>query len=444
MQLGGLVLGSPATVATGTTRRSTVSSGGLVLAALQLHGIKSQCAPLFGAVPRSTALMPRTTPRLMRSNTCLALGSSSVLATAPINRRQGFQGNPLNCRHSRSARPGAGGDGGRAPFWASSKAGSASSGWTSQRWASPFSNIRHQDSRPCARIISSRAAAEGSDDIYKAPPEEVSEEQWKVVKHDKDSALRVIAGPGSGKTRMMAHRISHLIEAEGVPPQKIMAITFTNKGANEGYRRLDSTIGKLKADRVTTGTIHSVALRILRKDIESIPEELRRSVKADFIPVDEEEAQSLMGDVLIRVFEGKPQPRSKPDAKKYLSQISAVKNSRRRVIRDGDEFEVAFRRQSPNKKPLASLGLVYEKYEELLGESNAVDYDNLLLLVLEMFHSCRGAVSRYRNTWHYVMVDEFQDTNIPQYEFVGPSPLLAPQSTRPPSPGPRPSPCVAM
>jgi DNA helicase-2/ATP-dependent DNA helicase PcrA len=208
----------------------------------------------------------------------------------------------------------------------------------------------------------------------------------------------ILAGPGSGKTRVITHRIAYLINVCRVSPRHIMAVTFTNKAAKEMQERLGQLAASASRD-ITMGTFHAICARILRIDGKAV------GVEQGFVIYDQDDQISLvkraMGELNLDPKQHTPGA--------ILGQISAAKSqthSPRDYIKRGRSYfeEVA--------------GRVYERYQEMLKASNALDFDDLLMRTVELFRAHKDILERYQTRYVHVMVDEFQDTNLVQYELV--------------------------
>ena len=207
--------------------------------------------------------------------------------------------------------------------------------------------------------------------------------------------LLILAGAGSGKTRVITMRTAHLIE-KGIKPSSILAVTFTNKAAREMKKRVRSMV-KEKKKRPVISTFHSLCLRILRREIEPL------GYKKNFTIYGTSEQVSLMRNILSEVkFYDKS---FKPEA--VLERISMTKNdfSPAELAVDDDPVEVASE-------------LLYPKYREALKTMNVLDFDDLLLLTLQLFREHPDVLERYREQFEYIMVDEYQDTNRVQYDLI--------------------------
>lgn len=213
-----------------------------------------------------------------------------------------------------------------------------------------------------------------------------------------DGPVLIFAGAGSGKTRVLTHRIAWLIQARDVPAANILAVTFTNKAAREMKDRLSKLVGP-DASSLSVGTFHSICARILRHDIHHL------GYDHNFVIYDDEDQLGLVKQALrdMDLDEKRHTPRS------ILGAISHAKNE---MI--GPE-ELA-RRGETHFEDVAAR--VYARYQDLLRANNAVDFDDLINLTVELFESTPSVLSWYQRRWRYVLVDEFQDTNRPQYRLV--------------------------
>jgi DNA helicase-2/ATP-dependent DNA helicase PcrA len=213
-----------------------------------------------------------------------------------------------------------------------------------------------------------------------------------------EGPVLILAGPGSGKTRVIAHRVAYLIRTCGVSPYRIMAVTFTNKAAREMEERLNRLIG-LAVDNLTIGTFHALCARILRRDGQAI------GVDPKFVIYDDEDQISLLKRTLQELD---------LDPKQYApralsSAISAAK-SRTIAPKEYTKHTTSYFEEV--------AGRVYERYQQLLAESNALDFDDLLMKAVELFRQDKKTLEKYQSRYLHIMVDEFQDTNLVQYELV--------------------------
>eukprot|EP00873_Tetraselmis_striata_P025941 jgi/Tetstr1/446205/TSEL_033750.t1 len=243
----------------------------------------------------------------------------------------------------------------------------------------------------------------------------LSAEQQGVVLAPQAAALRVVAGPGSGKTRVLTTRVAHLLE-QGLKPWQVLAITFTNKSARELKSRLADMMDPIQAGLITTGTFHSVAQRMIRREIQQLPEAARRGLTPSFTILDADDSKKLLAGVIKELDPTIEQVRSQ--ARKYQLQISNLKNSSEWGL-DGNKAEAAFLRSARGRLQMkVQLGAVVDRYEAALRANNAMDFDDILPLAVAILRHCPSVLEYYQARWKHVLVDEFQDTNSGQYEFV--------------------------
>ncbi|MEE8336987.1 MAG: UvrD-helicase domain-containing protein [Dehalococcoidia bacterium] len=210
--------------------------------------------------------------------------------------------------------------------------------------------------------------------------------------------LLILAGPGSGKTRVIAHRIAHLVQQRDVPPWRILALTFTNKAAREMRDRVEGLLGAAAAE-LSMGTFHSVCARILRVDGQEI------GLPNDFAIYDRDDQLALVRR--IETAQHIDHKRFAPGA--LLSAISSAKNEQRDAAAYQREVGSYFEE---------IVGRVFEDYERALERSSAVDFDDLLGKVLLLFRTRPEVRDRYAGRYLHTLIDEFQDTNIVQYELA--------------------------
>ena len=222
--------------------------------------------------------------------------------------------------------------------------------------------------------------------------------QQEAVFHT-EGPLLILAGAGSGKTRVLTHRIAHLIADKGVNPFNILAITFTNKAAQEMRERVDKLTG---ADgmSVWVATFHSTCVRILRRYIDRLGYDNR------FTIYDSDDQKTLMKEICRKL---------NIDTKKYkerslLAQISHAKDE----MITPDEMEMNAGGDFNQKKVVQ----VYREYQAALKSNNALDFDDLLVKTVELFQNCGDVLESYQEKFRYIMVDEYQDTNTVQFKFV--------------------------
>jgi len=208
----------------------------------------------------------------------------------------------------------------------------------------------------------------------------------------------ILAGPGSGKTRVITHRVAYLIRVCRVNPRRIMAVTFTNKAAREMEDRLKKLVSTA-VDQLTMGTFHAICARILRIDGKVA------GIDPHFVIYDDDDQMALVK----RSFE---QLRLDPKEHNPSAVASAISHAKSRLLSPGDYIKAS---RSYFEE---IVGRIYERYQQLLTESRALDFDDLLLKTVELFRSHPEVLSRYQERYLHVMVDEFQDTNLVQYELV--------------------------
>jgi DNA helicase-2/ATP-dependent DNA helicase PcrA len=208
----------------------------------------------------------------------------------------------------------------------------------------------------------------------------------------------ILAGPGSGKTRVITHRVAYLIKVCGVSPRHIMAVTFTNKAAREMEARLYQLVGSSMGD-LTLGTFHAICARILRRDGKVI------GVDPRFVIYDDDDQLGLLKRALQDIG---------LDPKQYPPRAiaSAIGAAKSRTQAPADYI------QQSHSYFEEVVGRVYERYEQQLRESNALDFDDLLMKAVLLFRSHPEVLSRYQKRYQHIQVDEFQDTNLVQYELV--------------------------
>ncbi len=211
-----------------------------------------------------------------------------------------------------------------------------------------------------------------------------------------DGPVLVLAGPGSGKTRVLTHRIAYLVE-QGIPPWRIMAVTFTNKAAREMRHRVEELLGGgLKGARM--GTFHSVCAYILRREADYLP------ITSDYVIYDTSDQRALMKEV-ITVDLDLNEKQNRPE--RVLNAISRAKNE----LVEPDDYPA-------NSYPDMIIRRAYERYQQKLATSNAVDFDDLLMMAVQLFQKHPEVLKKYQDSYEYVLVDEFQDTNSAQYQLV--------------------------
>jgi DNA helicase II / ATP-dependent DNA helicase PcrA len=222
------------------------------------------------------------------------------------------------------------------------------------------------------------------------------EQQEAVLKTE--GPLLILAGAGSGKTRVIAHRIAHIVSERFAEPDRVLAVTFTNKAAGEMRTRVE-TLLRVDCQRMWISTFHALCARLLRREAPHI------GLSRDFVIYDSTDQLTLMKQALREIG----QDDSTLQPRLALSRISHAKNRM-----EGPE---SFAANSWNPKD-AQIGKLYEIYIRRLKDANALDFDDLLLQTVELFDKAPSVRERYADKFRFVMVDEYQDTNRPQYLLI--------------------------
>lgn len=226
----------------------------------------------------------------------------------------------------------------------------------------------------------------------------LNEAQYKAVE-TVEGPLLILAGAGSGKTRVITYRIAHMIENLGISPYSILAITFTNKAAREMKERVCDLIGD-EAEKMWISTFHSLCVRILRREIEKI------GYGRSFNIYDTQDQQTLIKEC-IRLA-GLNEDNFKPSA--VISEISKAKDR----LEDPEEYE----KQTAGDYRLSKIASIYRLYQQKLKANNALDFDDLIFQTVRLLEEDRQTREFYQRKFRYIMVDEYQDTNHSQYRLV--------------------------
>lgn len=226
----------------------------------------------------------------------------------------------------------------------------------------------------------------------------LNREQKEAVLHT-EGPLLILAGAGSGKTRVLTYRMAYLIEECQVNPWNILAITFTNKAAGEMRERVDRIVG-YGSESIWVSTFHSACVRILRRYID------RLGFDPKFTIYDTEDQKTVMKDVCRRL---------QVDTKIYKERIllSAVSHAKDEYI-SPEEFRLNARGDFRQEK----IAQIYLEYQDELRKNNALDFDDLIVKTVELFQSCPNVLEYYQDRFRYIMVDEYQDTNTVQFRLV--------------------------
>lgn len=226
----------------------------------------------------------------------------------------------------------------------------------------------------------------------------LNDKQKEAVLHF-EGPLLILAGAGSGKTRVLTHRIAYLIEEHQVPPYHILALTFTNKAANEMRERVNNII-EYGAGNIWVSTFHSTCVRILRRFIDHL------GYDNAFTIYDSDDQKSLMKDICKQL---------NIDTKKYkertfLNAISSAKDELKTPEQYADEVAKEY-----NKK---IFGRVYKEYQKRLKQNNALDFDDLIMLTVQLFRQNAEILNHYQERFPFILVDEYQDTNTAQFTLL--------------------------
>ena len=226
----------------------------------------------------------------------------------------------------------------------------------------------------------------------------MNEMQKQAILHT-EGPLLILAGAGSGKTRVLTHRTAYLIDEMRVNPYHILAITFTNKAAGEMRERIDDIVG-FGSESIWVSTFHSTCVRILRRYID------RLGYDTNFTIYDADDQKSLMKDICKRLEIDTKQFKEKM----FLSVISSAKDE----LIDPIEFENRAAGDFTKRKQ----AMVYKEYQQALKANNALDFDDLIFKTVELFKLDKEVLSSYQERFKYIMVDEYQDTNTAQFELI--------------------------
>ncbi len=218
-----------------------------------------------------------------------------------------------------------------------------------------------------------------------------------------EGPVMVIAGPGSGKTRVLTYRIAYLID-QGVNPKRILSLTFTNKAAREMKERIEGVVGE-SARTLWAGTFHSIFARILRIEAEKI------GYTSNFTIYDTDDAKNVVTDIIKEMS---------LDPKTYnpravLSRISSAKSNLVTPIRYKQTDDLLLQDQMARRPHIHEI---YDKYVKRCFQAGAMDFDDLLLQLFRLFQENKDVLQKYRDIFQYVLVDEFQDTNFLQYGIL--------------------------
>ena len=232
---------------------------------------------------------------------------------------------------------------------------------------------------------------------------ELNPSQCDAVLYTEGDSM-VIAGAGSGKTRVLTYKIAHLLE-EGVEPWSILALTFTNKAAGEMKQRIAARVGENRARYLWMGTFHSIFSRILRSEADKI------GYTSNFTIYDQQDSQNLIKSIVKDM---------QLDDKTYKASVvqNRISNAKNRLITASGYVQNADIYKHDQFKRIPMVGKIYERYEQRCRQSDAMDFDDLLLNTFILFRDHPDVLERYGTSFRYILVDEYQDTNYAQHCIV--------------------------
>lgn len=228
--------------------------------------------------------------------------------------------------------------------------------------------------------------------------EHLNEPQLQAVQTT-DGPLLILAGAGTGKTMALTHRIAYLISEKGVDPAQILAVTFTNKAAGEMKERIKSLLGEGFKSQPTMGTFHSICVQVLRREIQHL------GYESSFVIYDQDDSLALVKRIMkeMQISEKNFNPKA------IRGAISKAKN----VLQTYEEVQ-----RMSNSVFEQKVGMVYEAYQNQLMKLAALDFDDLIMKVVELFETFPQILQKFQYRWKYIHVDEYQDTNVAQYKLV--------------------------
>ncbi len=228
--------------------------------------------------------------------------------------------------------------------------------------------------------------------------EELNDKQYEAVVNT-DGAVLVIAGAGSGKTKVLTHKIAYLIQEKGIAPWNILAITFTNKAANEMKERIEKIVGENAKD-IWMGTFHSICVKILRRYIDRI------GFTSSFIIFDTSDQKALIKRCLKEL---------NIDEKQFPEKmvLSAISNSKNEML-ESDEYAARATGNFVKEK----IAVIYELYQKRLKENNSIDFDDIINFTIKILRENPDILDYYSSKFKYILVDEYQDTNKSQFTLI--------------------------
>ena len=224
-------------------------------------------------------------------------------------------------------------------------------------------------------------------------------EKQKEAVYQTEGPVLILAGAGSGKTRVLTHRIAYMIEQNGVNPWNILAITFTNKAAGEMRERVDKIVG-FGSESIWVSTFHSTCVRILRRYADRI------GYDNNFTIYDSDDQKTIVREVIKKL-------QMDPKVYKERALMGAISSAKDELL-----SPEAFLMQNMGDFNKQKIGATYREYQQTLRGNNAMDFDDLIMKTVELFKSCPEVLQYYQDRFKYIMVDEYQDTNTAQFEFI--------------------------
>lgn len=230
-------------------------------------------------------------------------------------------------------------------------------------------------------------------------------EKQKEAVEEKSGAILVLAGAGSGKTKVLTSRIANLVMEEGVDPFEILAVTFTNKAAKEMKQRLSLYLGEKVVQKMWVGTFHSVSGKILRRDIDLYKSKENRSYDRNFVIYDDTDTKTIIKNTVKKM---------NLDEKIYEPKmIKSIISNAKNKMQDAYAFATSARDYKSEK-----ISEIFLEYEKQLYLNNALDFDDMLMLSVKLMAQNESVKEKYSKRFKHILVDEFQDTNKTQYEFI--------------------------
>ncbi len=225
----------------------------------------------------------------------------------------------------------------------------------------------------------------------------LNEPQQKAVTHE-EGPLLILAGAGSGKTRVITYRLAYLVKERGVSPYNILAVTFTNKAAEEMQERVDNLLG-YSTSSLWIGTFHAISVKILRQDIEHL------GYDKNFVIYDTREQEILLKNIMARLRIDPTEVHPRAVQREISRAKTLLKTPERYLVKTGSFFQEAVLK-------------VYQEYEKEMKKSRALDFDDLIMKTVQLFVYVPAVLDRYQHRFKHLLVDEYQDVNHAQYRWI--------------------------